>query len=244
MVIRATEDELIDAVLRPVRGRHAFESCVGRLATAIRLGVYADGVALPPERELSARMEVSRATLREAIAALRTTGLVRTTRGRGGGTIVHYDPKHPETETLSDLGDRRERLLDSLVFRRVVEGGACHVAAQRTLSDAQRTLLRESRERVAAADDRGVHRQADSQFHLAIATVTESPLIIDAVTVVQGDLHDMLMAIPVLDVNIEHSGDQHAAITDAILGGKPTKARRVMESHCDDTEALLRGLLG
>ena len=244
MVIRATEDDLTDAVLRPVRGQHAFESCVGRLATAIRLGVYAGGAALPPERELAARMEVSRATLREAITALRTAGLVSTTRGRGGGTIVEYDPKHPETATLSDLGDRRERLLDSLVFRRVVEGGACHVAASRTLRSDQRARLRAAHDRVDAADDGGVHRQADSQFHLAIAAVTESRLIIDAVTAVQADLHDMLMAIPVLEVNIEHSNDQHSAITEAILGGKPTKARRVMESHCDDTEALLRGLLG
>ncbi|MGH8966579.1 MAG: FadR/GntR family transcriptional regulator, partial [Actinomycetes bacterium] len=102
--MRATEDELTDAVLRPVRGHHAFESCVGRLATAIRLGVYANGAALPPERELATRMEVSRATLREAIAALRTAGLVRTTRGRGGGTIVAYDPIHPATETVADLG--------------------------------------------------------------------------------------------------------------------------------------------
>lgn len=243
MVIRA-KDDLSDAVLRPVRGHHAFESCVGRLATAIRLGVYADGTALPPERELAARLEVSRATLREAIAALRTAGLVRTTRGRGGGTIVDYDPRHSATDTLTDLGDRRERLLDSLVFRRIVEGGACHVAAQRTLSDDQRDLLRQALERVSSADEPGPHRQADSQFHLAIATVTESALIVDAVTGVQADLHDMLMAIPVLEVNIEHSDDQHAAITDAILGGNPTKARRVMESHCDDTEALLRGLLG
>ncbi|UYM07320.1 FadR/GntR family transcriptional regulator [Solicola gregarius] len=242
MVIRATEDGLTDAVLRPVRGHHAFESCVGRLATAIRLGVYANGDVLPPERELAARMEVSRATLREAIAALRTAGLVRTTRGRGGGTVIDYDPTHPET--VADLGDRRERLLDSLVFRRVVEGGASHVAAGRTLDAAQRALLQEAHERVADAADRGAHRQADSQFHLAIAAVTESPLIIDAVTVAQADLHDMLTAIPVLDVNIEHSDGQHAAITEAILGGRPTKARHVMESHCDDTEALLRGLLG
>lgn len=244
MVIRATEDELTDAVLRPVRGQHAFESCVGRLATAIRLGVYANGDALPPERDLATRMGVSRATLREAIAALRTAGLVHTTRGRGGGTIVEYDPTRPETETLSDLGDRRERLLDSLVFRRVVEGGACAVAAQHTLTDTQRRLLRDAHDRVAAADEPGLHRQADSQFHLAIATLTESPLIIDAVTRAQTDLHDMLMAIPVLGVNIEHSDAQHEAITDAILGGKPTKARRVMENHCDDSEALLRGLLG
>ncbi len=59
----------------------------------------------------------------------------------------------------------------------------------------------------------------------------------------QSDLHDMLSAIPVLDVNIDHSARQHQAILTAILKGEPTQARRVMESHCDDTAALLRGLL-
>ena len=68
-----------------------------RLATAIRLGVYPYGSTLPPERELAARMGVSRATLREAIAALRTANLVRTTRGRGGGTVVDLSPATPGT---------------------------------------------------------------------------------------------------------------------------------------------------
>ena len=48
---------------------------------------------LPPERELAERMGVSRATLREAIAALRAAGFVSTTRGRGGGTVVSYRPR-------------------------------------------------------------------------------------------------------------------------------------------------------
>ncbi len=30
----------------------------------------------------------------------------------------------------------------------------------------------------------------------------------------------------------------------AILGDEPDRARRVMEEHCDDTAALLRGLVG
>ena len=54
----------------------------------------------------------------------------------------------------------------------------------------------------------------------------------------------MLIAIPVLKVNIDHSDAQHADIVDAILTGDANRARRVMESHCDDTAALLRGLLG
>lgn len=235
--------ELSESVLRAVRGHHAFEGCVEQLATAIRLGVYPRGTSLPPERELAERLGVSRATLREAIAALRSAEFVNTTRGRGGGTVVSYRPRKPSARGARALGPRSESLRDMLVFRRVVEPGACHIAAERDLSIGQQEFLVTAHDDVAAATDPAEHRQADSRFHLAIAAVTGSPLTVRSVTAVQSDLHDMLSAIPVLDKNIDHSARQHRAILAAVLTGEPTKARRVMESHCDDTAALLRGLL-
>ena len=54
----------------------------------------------------------------------------------------------------------------------------------------------------------------------------------------------MLRAIPVLEANIAHSDRQHETIVTAVLDGDPARARRAMEQHCDDTAALLRGLLG
>ncbi len=170
--------------------------------------------------------------------------MVRTTRGRGGGTVVAYQPATPAAGGTAGIADRREELLDSLVFRRVVEPGACHVAAGRTLSATERMLLTTSLTEVELAPDAAAHRQADSRLHLAIASVSGSRMTVEAVTVVQSRLHDMLSAIPVLAVNIEHSSAQHRAIVGAIIAGDATKARRAMELHCDDTAALLRGLLG
>ena len=77
-----------------------------------------------------------------------------------------------------------------------------------------------------------------------IATLTESPRVIEAVTSVQGTLHEMLLAIPVLEANIGHSDRQHAALVRAVFSGNQDRARRVMTEHCDDTAALLRGLVG
>lgn len=239
----AANQDLAYAVLGATRSRHAFEDCVERLATAIRLGVYPNGSVLPPERELAVRMGVSRATLREAIAALRAAQMVRTTRGRRGGSVVHHEPTTPGDPGSKSIGSRREELGDSLTFRRVVEPGACQLAATRSLSGAQRDLLENSLRAVASAPDAAEHRQADSRLHLVIAALSGSPRLVDAVTGVQTDLHDMLIAIPVLAVNIEHSSSQHTAIAEAILAGDGARARREMENHCDDTAALLRGLL-
>jgi len=237
---------LSDAVLRPsvlVRGHHAFESCVGRLATAIRLGLYPEGSTLPPERELAEKLDVSRPTVREAITALRTAGFVHTTRGRGGGTVINHHLVQHGQGVLQDLADHPDDLFESLDFRRVVEPGACHHAASRELTDVQVKLLRESLAAVTDAPDSTTYRKADSRLHLAIASVTDSRRMIDAVTQVQADLHDMLTAIPVLNTNIEHSDHQHRAIVEAILAGEAYQARLAMERHCDDTAALLRGLL-
>src|SRR5689334_11217223 len=124
----AAEHHLPAAVLRPVRGHHAFEACVEQLATAIRLGVYPLGTTLPPERDLAARLQVSRATLREAMAALREAGLVETTRGRGGGTVVTLKARTPSARAAARVSaERRADWLDALDYRRIVEPGAAYL---------------------------------------------------------------------------------------------------------------------
>jgi GntR family transcriptional repressor for pyruvate dehydrogenase complex len=235
---------LPQAVLRPVRGHHAFEACVEQLATAIRLGVYPQGSLLPSERDLADTLGVSRATLREAIAALRAAGLVETTRGRGGGTAVRRRPPRRKAAARAAIRGRHADLLDSLRFRSVVEPGAAALAAARELDDDTRRVLEESLEAVSAAPTGPEHRQCDSRLHLAIAAASGSQRTMDAVTQVQAELDEMLQAIPVLSPNIAHSNAQHQAIVRAILAGDPRKATRVMTEHCEDTAALLRGLLG
>jgi GntR family transcriptional repressor for pyruvate dehydrogenase complex len=239
------EDDLSSSVLRPVRGHHAFEACVEQLGTAIRLGVYPWGCTLPPERELAGRLRVSRATLREAMAALRQAGLVETTRGRGGGTVVTLKPRTPSGRAAARItGAERQDWLDALDFRRVVEPGAAARAATLDPTDVRRRRLEDALADVTAARKPGEHRQADSRFHLTVAALSGSPRLVEAVTSAQSVLHEMLLAIPVLDTNITHSDHQHARIVQAVLSGRPARARLAMEEHCDDTAALLRGLVG
>jgi GntR family transcriptional repressor for pyruvate dehydrogenase complex len=244
-VIPAPDPALPEAVLQPVRGHHAFEACVEQLATLIRLGVYPRGSMLPSERELAGRLAVSRATLREAMAALRQAELVQTTRGRGGGTVVTLRPATPSARAASRRTPaRRAAWADTLDFRRIVEPGVSGLAASAQLSEKQVERLETAHEAVATASGPAVHRQADSRFHLTIAALTDSSRLIEAVTSVQSTMHEMLSAIPVLEANIAHSDTQHARIVSAILGGREDRAHQVMQEHCDDTAALLRGLLG
>jgi GntR family transcriptional repressor for pyruvate dehydrogenase complex len=182
-------------------------------------------------------------TLREAIAALRDSGLVTTRRGRGGGTVVVYQGEDQIGQNRTGVRHGAS-LVDALDFRRVVEPGAAYLAAGRSLSADQRAWLTASELEVCSASDNAAHRVADARLHLAIATLSGSPMLIEAVTRAQSALQELLAAIPVLPANISHSNAQHKAIVAAVLAGDEDGARAFMEEHCDATSALLRGLLG
>jgi len=234
------DSPLVDAVLQPVRGHMAFESCVEQLGSAIQLGIFRVGAKLPGERELAERLNVSRATLREAISALRAAGFVSTTRGRGGGTIV--EPV-AATWPADQRPTRNAEVADILVFRAVIEPGAAYQAALAELDDGRRELLQESLADLAAADTPAAYRQADARLHLAIATVCGSDELTKACNAIQIKIHQFLAEIPFLRKNIEGSDEQHREIVAAILDHDAARARDLMHAHCDATAALLKGLL-
>lgn len=240
----SAETLLPQVALRPVREGQAFEATVEQLATAIRIGALPVGSGLPPERELAGLLGVSRITLREAMEVLRDLGMIETRRGRGGGSFVTLN--WTDRATPDDALPRGAALEDVLSFRRVVEGGAAYLAASRDLSTGDVGYLNTCLAEVtrAAGRDAVTHRQADSRLHLAVAAVSGSPTLVEAVTRSRGQVHDLLSVIPVLTRNLEHSNADHVALVTAVLANEPDAARAIAEEHCDKTAALLRGLVG
>jgi DNA-binding FadR family transcriptional regulator len=232
-----------DAVFRAVRTGNPFEETVERLLQAIKLGVVVPGDRLPSERDLAARLNVSRVTLREAIHALAEAGYVESRRGRYGGTFVNEQlPKPrrtPAKKLAQEFGDGLE---DALVLRSALETGAAEAAAARELSAAEREHLERCLADTSAAT-LADYRRLDSRLHLAIAEVTGSPSLTSATADVRMRLNELLDAIPLLERNIEHSNQQHQAVVDAILAADPVQARQAMQEHLSGTAALLRAFL-
>jgi GntR family transcriptional repressor for pyruvate dehydrogenase complex len=237
-----TSQRLPDAVLRPLSDLAAFESTVERLSAVIRLGVFVAGEQLPPERELAVRLGVSRVNLREAIAALRESGMVQTRRGRGGGTTITYDG-NPARPLVPAGRDRPPLVTDALHFRRVIEPGAAFLAAGAELAADQRDWLAGFEDQVRSADPGPAHRIADSRLHLAIAALSGSPMLIESVVRVQSSLDGMLSRLPGLPDTLEQSHQAHRAVVAAILDGDPPAARTEMERQCDATSELVLALL-
>jgi|RhiMetdeSRZDD1v2_1073273.scaffolds.fasta_scaffold37132_3 GntR family transcriptional repressor for pyruvate dehydrogenase complex len=238
-----------DVVFRPIRTGNVFEEAVERVLHAIKLGVVTAGERLPAERDLAARLGVSRLTVRQAIRVLEQAGYVESRRGRSGGTFVTYRAspgggagQRDEDEIGRLLRPRSAELEDALALRAVLEVGAAELAAARDLPADDRRHLRERLEDCEHASPTE-YRQTDSRLHLAIAEATGAASVAAAVADVRVRVNDLLDEIPLLGPNIEHSSQQHRVIVDAILAGDTDCARRATQEHLDGTAALLRGFL-
>jgi DNA-binding FadR family transcriptional regulator len=240
----ARAPELDKLIFRPVAARNTFEETVERLAHAIKLGVVAPGERFPPERELAPQLGISRVTLREALRALEQGGYIESRRGRNGGAYVtHRNGTSASARTakraIREMGDV---LVDRLQFRRALEPSAAQLAAERAreLDTSHLTALAEDAATAAKNDYRG----RDLRLHLAIAELTGSPSLVEAIARVQTQLSDLLGAFPIVEASLKHSDQQHIAIVRAIQAGRAPRARQLMEIHIDATANLIRGFLG
>ena len=233
-----SNEGLADEVLfRPVRGGNAFEDTVARLLQTIRLGVVAPGEALPPERDLAARLSVSRDTVRDAIRSLSDAGYLVARRGRYGGTFVSdtlpaADAAPPEPDEIEDV----------LELREILEVGAARAAAGRELGAADRDLLWTRLGETAAASIED-YRRLDSRLHLTIGEIVGAPSLVSLLADNRTRVNALLDGIPLLARNIEHSNQQHEAIVVAILTGSPDRAAAAMSEHLAGSAALLRAFL-
>ena len=236
-----------DALLRRVRTGNAFEETVSRLLQTVRLGMVQPGEAIPPERDLAQRFEVSRDTVREAIKSLSDAGFFVTRRGRYGGTFVadvvptmglhgvlggEGTPAHPDPDEIENI----------LGLREILEVGAARSAASKSLSASSRELLWKTMSETSAADVSD-YRRLDSRFHIAIAETTGVPSLVPLVADCRMHVNELLDRIPLLERNIVHSDEQHRAIVLAILTGDAHQAAEAMREHLEGSSALLRGFL-
>jgi DNA-binding FadR family transcriptional regulator len=230
----------VAAVFGPVQAPTTFEETVERLGTAIRLGLLAAGTRLPPERELSEQLGISRSTLRHAITTLTQSGHLVSLRGRAGGTFVADAPPLAEAQEAIALEGRWRDLLD---FRIAIEAGAALLAAER----AQPSSLARMQEHVdtmdAALEDFTAYRHADVFFHLGLAEAAESPRLVAAMTEVQGGMSELIAHIAHPPAVLERANRQHERLIKLLRRGDGARAVRLVREHLQGTEHILGGLL-
>src|SRR5919197_1480701 len=151
--------------LEPVRPLQRYEHVAERLAAEIRAGAFAPGERLPSERELARRLEVGRASVREAIAALQVQGVIETRPGSGSFVAARPPERRRDAHDSSPS--------DLLEARALLEPAVARLAAQRGGGDAEIEAL------LAAMEDAAgeVWNDCDRRFHQRIAALTGNPVL-------------------------------------------------------------------
>ncbi len=229
--------------LAPVTIRTTGEVIAERFVTAIALGQFVPGQRLPAERELAGMLNVSRATVREAIARLAESGYVTVRRGRAGGTFVAAgwgsDAEEMIRRTLNPEWQELELLLD---FRQLVEQQIARTAAIRREDSDIAAIRRALSDYEHAGDDRDSSHLADLALHRAIAAATQNPHLRELSLSIRHDISFGFEAEPYSPDVRRRALHQHPALAQAVIDGDPERAAALAAGHFSLTESMLREL--
>ncbi|HUA30385.1 MAG TPA: GntR family transcriptional regulator [Streptosporangiaceae bacterium] len=116
---------------RAVPDRRLVEEARHRLLDLISSGTLRPGDRLGTERELAARLSVSRSTLRQVLAVLAESGIVRRVPGRAGGTFVAHAKVDRDLSVIVGLPEylRRQGFVAGTQVLSATMSGADDIAA-------------------------------------------------------------------------------------------------------------------
>lgn len=230
---------------RKVNSEKLSTAVVRQIELLILRGILRPGERLPPERELSERLGVSRPSLREAVAELQEQGLLISKAGSGIFVAeVFGSAFSPALTRLFAIHD--EAMFDYLSFRRDIEALAAERAAKQA-SDSDLQVIQAIFDKMLAAQShRNPEEEArlDAQFHSAIIEAGHNVVM----------LHMMRSMFELLQAGVFYNRqvmfrqrttrqallDQHRAINDAIQARDCKAARMAIEAHLGFVESALK----
>lgn len=196
-------------------------------------GSLPPGSMLPGQRELSATMGISRASLREAISMLEALGLLSSRPGKG--VVVTRGMQRGETELPA--GPEAIPAKDMFQYRITLEPAAAALAAGRITPADASTLwsLQHDLERAIAGRDLVAASEVDLSFHQRVARLCGNVLLDEAIADARGRLaHNLRLAFADLG-RIGETAEEHHQITLAITAGDAHGAHDAMRAHLTRT---------
>ena len=203
-----------------------------RVVEAILRGDFAPHNKLPTEEALSAQFGVSRPTVREALARLRSDGIIDSRRGAGSTVIRAPGTPVVAATPVKSLADI-ERYY---AFRSCVEMGAAAGAAEfRDADDLE--ALQQAFEALNTAMEGGESgADEDVRFHLAIARASQNPFFFTTIDTTVAPIRQFIeLARNATDkkslARVRTTQAEHQAIVDAIVRRSPGDAAEAIRIH-------------
>jgi DNA-binding FadR family transcriptional regulator len=224
------------------KGRRLYLGVAQDLLTAMAAGEYVPGVRMPGDRELATRLDVSRATVREAILALELIGAVEVRHG--DGTYVR-GPHSGVTGIEGSALDVAPREL--IETRRSLEPVVASLAAIRIDSDLLRRLQRdldEATEIVAEPARLPRFMALGLRFHAELAQGCGNSLLASIVgQLVDAETHPLWLLVNQHAVSSLSAREgqlrEHQEVLAGIASGDEVRAGSAMSTHLDSVDAVI-----
>jgi DNA-binding FadR family transcriptional regulator len=219
--------------LKLVRPKRMYEQIAEQIEALIRGGAFSPGTRLPGERELAESIGVSRPSLREALIALETAGLIETRMG--DGTYISADFPARPVFPLGAGGDLGPGTLEQFEARRALECAAAELAASRATA-AQRTALGDCLARMTALVEAGANPAPEhAVFHLQLVDAAHNQIfsrtVRDLWRARQGAMWETLRRRVETMESWRAGLVFRAQLMEALAARDGTAARALMEAH-------------
>ncbi|MBE3571542.1 MAG: FadR family transcriptional regulator [Moorella humiferrea] len=229
--------------LKPIRPKKIYEEIVRQIKDLIGEGNLKPGDRLPSERELSERLGVSRASVREALSALAAMGVIDIRPGEG--TFVQNVRREAIVEPLAmALLMDRQAAMELLEARQALEGEAAYLAACRAGPEDIEKMAAILKEMDGDLKKGTLGEEADLRFHLAIAEAARNSVLAKLMHTVSDTMRQALRTsrqrLYTTPGNPELLFEQHKQIFEAIKNQKPRAARRAICQHLRFVERELQ----
>lgn len=154
----------------------AYKIVIEYVKNAILDKTYGIGDKLPPERELSELLKVSRNSVREAIRVLDITGVVESKQGAGNYILENFEKSLVETMSMMYALNRidYEQISE---FRHALELKA-YMLALENITPEQILALKEDLKKIDSPCSDKEKAQFDKQFHLAIVQASNNWMLV------------------------------------------------------------------
>jgi GntR family transcriptional repressor for pyruvate dehydrogenase complex len=223
-------------MLKAIRKTRIHEEVFSQIHQLIREGRFKARDQLPSERELAETFKVSRTSVREALRALESRGLIVSRNGMGN--FVADLPVDSLVGPLAKmLIDEKEALADVFEMRKLIEPHIAALAAERATDRDIAQLKRIVAKQTEAVSQGETGVDADAELHLCISRATQNQalqkLVSGLMEMLSRSREESLQTAERRKASI----DTHRKIIAAIEKHDGIKARNEMKFHIEQVEA-------
>jgi DNA-binding GntR family transcriptional regulator len=169
------------------------------------------------QEQIAQELGVSRQPVQQALILLRKEGVLQDAPGRGL-QVAPMDLEH-----VRHMYDVRA-VIEGLAFRKAAEHGAAQARERGS------ALIRAGR-KAAASGSVGAMIAADMAFHHFIYGLSGNPLVVPALETHWTQAQRVMGEVLMREDKPRDIWDQHAALLEAVAGGKGAQAERLARQH-------------